>query len=247
MFSRVSLIVCSVAVLLLAQGGLASIIVDGQLDDWGATPFADWVPDAPAWYIEENWGDHPGEHGAYPYGGETFDQEALYALVDSGDLYVTIVTSFPEGGAFARGNQVMPGDVAIDLDGDDIYEYGIIGHGSNKGDVYYGPAWSLPHGFIGFPQDGPSTLSGGTYVGTVPFVYANAGDLEGNGTDTFVLEMSVPLSLLGDPVGPASLHHVMTCGNDALDGAFIVPEPATLGLLMIGAALTFGSRRRQYH
>ena len=236
-----------VAVLGLAQGGLGSIVVDGQLGDWGVTPFADWQPDWPAWYTEENWGDHPGESGAYPNGGEVFDQEALYARIDNDVLYMAIVTSMPEAGYYARGRQIMPGDLAMDFDGDGVYEFGIVGYGSDKGQVYFEPAWSLPDGDVGFPSQGPSTLSGGTYLDTIPFLYADAGVLEADATHTYILEMSIPMALLGNPDGTIRLHHVMTCGNDALDGEIEVqnvPEPATVGVMMLGTVLTVASRRR---
>jgi hypothetical protein len=143
----------------------------------------------------------------------------------------------------------MPGDLAIDLNSDGVYEFGVVGYGLDKGDVYFGPDWSLPHGDVGYPGDGPSTLSGGTYLDTIPFIYADVGSPEPGNSHTYILEMSLPLALLGDPEGHARLHHTMTCGNDPLDGEVgigQVPEPATLGLAILGAMLTLGCRRR-YH
>lgn len=246
---RVRSLIGCLGVLLITHAGSASIIVDGQLDDWGVTPFADWVPDFPASYVEENWGDHPGESGAYPRGGESYDQEAMYARLDASVLYLAIVTSVPETGNSYGGYRIMPGDLAIDVDADSAYDYGIVGYGSDKGQVYFEPNWSTPHGFVGFPADGPSTLSGGTYVHTIDFVYADAGALEGGFDHTYILEMAIPLDLLDRPTGMLSLHHVMTCANDALDMQIdlkTVPEPATIGLVLSGAVLVFGTRRRRY-
>ena len=247
MHIRVRGFIGCLGVLLVAHVGTASVIVDGQLDDWGVTPFVDWVPDLSASYVEENWGDHPGEYGAYPHGGEAYDQEAIYAHVDADILYIAIVTSIPESGNKYRSHQIMPGDLAIDVGADGAYDYGVVGYGSDKGEVYLGPDWSTPHGFVGFPSAGPSTLSGGTYLDTIDFVYADAGRLEGGSTHTYILEMALELSLLNQPTGALSLHHVMTCANDPLDlqiGLQHIPEPATIGLVLSGAALVFGARRR---
>lgn len=75
---------------LLGAGGTYGYVIDGQLNDWGVTPFTQWTPTAGTAFVVDNWGDHPGQAGSYPHGGETFDLEAAYTASDAGHLYIAI-------------------------------------------------------------------------------------------------------------------------------------------------------------
>jgi len=237
----------------LSAGNAQAIVIDGQLADWGVTPFADWTPDVAATYVVENYGDAPGEHGAFPNGGELFDLEAGYASADGNYLYIAIVSSTPPDGIPDpdpnRSEVYMPGDIALSLDGIDGYEIGVVGTGPNLGEIYRDPSWSLPHGYIGFPANAPSTLSGGTWVGTASAVYADAGALEADGTKTYIIEMAIPWSALGtspQQMPSIQIHNTQTCGNDALDWDITVPEPSVLTLMAMGlVGLPFRALRRR--
>jgi hypothetical protein len=229
-------------VLALAATSSYGYTVNGSLYDWGVTPFTDWVPSGgQISYILEDWGGP----GPYPIGGEVFDLEAGYATVDNGKLWVGIVSSFPSTGALFSGEQIMPGDLGIDLDGDGYYEFGVVLHGGLAPRILANPTWTLPHAFVGIPANGPSTMTSGTEVGLATAIYHEVGVLEPDGTKTYIIEVSVPMGALGSWGADemASLHYTMTCGNDALDWNVQVPEPSCLAILCL-AGVSLWHRRR---
>jgi hypothetical protein len=109
-------------------------VINGVLDDWGVTPHAQWVPSqsGASWIEEDNWGS---AHPDFPYGGEIYDAEALYCQVVGGWAYIALVTSFPN----AEYNFVRPGDIAIDLDRNGVYEYGLQTTGPDQGGLFANP------------------------------------------------------------------------------------------------------------
>jgi hypothetical protein len=220
--------------------------VDGDLSDWGVTPFSDWIPNANVSYTVANWGDpDPLLWGTQPFGGEQLDVEAGYAVVQGDYLFAAIVTSFPESGRYIYGYLVMPGDLAVDVDQDGVYEYAVVGQGSAKGEVYKDPVWTLPHGFLGVPAGGPSTAQPGTgtFMGTGSLVYTAGATLPPELGRTYVIEMAVPLSFLGDGEGWYNLHYTITCGNDVVAWSVYVPEPASVALLGCSGLLLLRRRR----
>lgn len=247
-----------VSVIFFVSSIAHGFVVDGQLGDWGVTPFTHWTPTAThTGYIVDNWGDKPGQTGSYPDGGEAFDLEAGYATFDQANLYIAIVSSMPQAGVndpYGRPNHLLPGDIAIDFNGASGYEWGIIGSGSQMGTVVHKPSWSLPDGSIGIPANGPSTLSGGTRTGQGSAVYVDAGALEPDGSHTYVIEMAIPWSLLQaeGPIYTAQFHYSMTCGNDVLNWGMTVPpsvpEPSVIALVataLVGMPLRMQMRSRR--
>lgn len=114
-------------------------VMDGDLSDWGVDLFVDWVPDSPtADYVEQDdWINWPH------YYTENVDLEALYFDDDNRYAYVGYVsTLFQHYYPYA-------GDMALDLDGDGQYEYGICikglkeGAGKNR-PLQYLPTWKMP-------------------------------------------------------------------------------------------------------
>ncbi len=244
------------SVVLFASSFAHGVVVDGQLGDWGVTPFTHWTPTVPnTGFIVDNWGDKPGQTGAYPHGGEVFDLEAGYTTSDQANLYIAIVSSLPEAGAndsYGRPNHIMPGDIAISLNGVSGYDWGIIGSGPQIGTVVHNPTWSLPDGSVGIPANGPSTLSGGTQTGYGIAKYVDAGALEQDGSHTYVIEMAIPWSSFQaeGPIQAVQLHYTMTCGNDALSLGMtaLAPEPSVIGMVaiaLVGIPLRMRMRSRR--
>ena len=228
--------------------------IDGNLTDWGVTPFSDWAPASPTAQWAE--GNHTGS-GAYPNGGEAFDIEALYADMDEDFLYIAIVFSMPPEGVddpYGRDRHYFAGDIALDLDdddstGEDGFEFAIGTHADNIGQIIYLPDWSLPNGSVGFPVNGPSDAEGGLHVGDAVMAYVNAGDLEGNDTDTFIIETAVALSDLGN-AEDYEVHFTLDCGNDLLEVSGFaptqaIPEPGTIAIIGAGLAFAAGIARKR--
>lgn len=234
-----------VSVVVSFCGVAHGMVVDGQLDDWGVTPFVHWTPSTGTAYIVDNWGDKADQTGAYPYGGEVFDLEAGYARSDNANLYLAIVTSMPEDGVndpYGRPNHLMPGDIAISLNGQSGYTWGIQGYGSGIGTVVQNPTWSLPDGSIGIPSNGVSTMSGGTQTGQGSAVYVDAGVLEPDGSHTYVIEMAIPWSVFptNEAIDTMAFHYAPTCANDVLNWGMTVPstpDPSVIALLSMGLAV----------
>ncbi len=264
MLDRIRTHVATTAALAVVLGTLAysrtaqGNLIDGDLSDWGVTPFADWEPDGLAIYVQAN---HPNRH--FPNGGERFDIEAMYMARAGDRLCIGIITSFPESGLANPNNPnvwIEPGDLLLDVGHDDIWEweFAVLLNGPDKGDLYYRPALHLPQGSSGFPANGPGSVYIGQSlppIGSVQVAWHNYGDLEGWGSDTYGIEIGIDLSYLGDPeVLDVRAHHTMGCGNDLIELSgplpSPVPEPVTSGLLLAGGLLLGAgclTRRRTGH
>jgi hypothetical protein len=71
---RTKVILCVLALTLTAccVKNVHAFQADGYLDDWGITPFSDWVPDTPnSYYTVEDGFNHP----------EDYDSSSIYRVV----------------------------------------------------------------------------------------------------------------------------------------------------------------------
>jgi hypothetical protein len=233
--------------------------IDGNLNDWGVTPFVDWVPDSPTadYRVEDYDGTNPepgpNTHlypGGFPYGGESYDIEAMYFDDAPGKAYFGVVLSIPEGG---YTNGVTSGDLALDIDknpntGMYGFEYGVVMNGPHKGYVYYLPDWSNPHctpawGWCTETQPFIMQPGTGTYVGRGNFLYVNANHND-NGRPNYVIEGVINKAYIGLPEKgtDSAIHSALTCGNDEIDlnvgWDYNAPEFASMavvGLIVVSA------------
>ena len=242
--------------------------VDGDLSDWGVTPFTDWVCDSSTCdMVEEDFNGTNPEPGypPIPYGGELFDMEAMYFDdyyddILGGMAYFGIVVSMPPGG---YGPYHM-GDLGIDTDNDPAtgeygFEYGIKLTDPNKGQVCYMPDWhKTVHGILAnspanFTCDGPSSV----VMGTADVVYVDANIPEpSDSSHNYIIEIGVRKVLIGLPeMGDTSeLHATQSCGNDLIelevDWDYPLPEfvmgGVAVAILLISPAFGYLLYKRRH-
>ncbi len=211
------------AVLAVLAAPAMAYTPDGDLSDWGVTPFVDWVPDSPTaeYSVEDYDGTNP-EPGGYPIGGENFDIEALYFDDELGVAYFAAVTSLGPDGL----GSYKPGDLALDIDNDPStgeygYEYGIKLFASNgipKGWVCKNPDWLYASEY----ENSPSYIRNcNEKTGSAIVVYTDAGVTDYAGVDlpNYIIEVKVNKNAIGSPNqdDTSEMHVSMSCGNDVIE------------------------------
>jgi len=242
-----------------------------------------WIPNNGVWYIVEDNNDPdrvwyaPGVHikgvapgvedydeppvyvpayGRYappPIGHERWDIEAMYADEDDDFIYIAVVTSQDPAGTSLD----KPGDLALNLDGDDTtgeygYEWGIYTTGPNQSKIIYLPDWSVAY-------DAPGRivgiLPGGKVNGTAIMVYTRNSTSnyppDDHGRHNWVIEIAIPKTSVGvkgsifyEPPFPKKIHLGENCGNDTID--IPIPEFITLLIpagIILGSVIYFRTRK----
>ncbi len=234
-----------IAILLcLFQASAWDYTVDGELNDWGVIPFSDWEPTSDtADYIVEDFGSGADR----PWGGEKWDIEAMYFDNNYENAYFAIITSHPNDGSVST----TMGDLALDINNDGRYEYGIKTTGGNKGQICYKPKWKKK-----LFSRGPATFRcNGANSQVMPdeaLVIWKQADQYDNGYANYVIEVEASVNSLGNPTNEqlSNAHTSMSCLNDVIElepfeWDFDVPEFSVIGALvvLIGAGI-FISRKR---
>src|SRR3989338_11443746 len=263
MKTKLLLLMVILGVVLICAGSAMAYTVDGNLSDWGVDPSIpgaeDWTPNAGIYYSVE---DTTSEWFLGPSGGgQLFDAEAMYLTWDDTNLYIALVTGFPNSptGVLENGKYYSAGDVAIDFGIDGSYEYGLE-MGSHSPEYAYPNSWWAFNGAVGGVYDGitwkmsedgtfpinmhytepnpnlAGMASGFAYLNT----YYNADPLY----DHWVMEASIPRSIFGAHWNPhLRVMWTETCGNDIATAAS--QETMSIALFGIGAlGALFNIRRK---
>jgi len=232
---------------------VGAYVIDGNVGDWGidlnnANNMGYLDTNLPSGGLdidvvtEDNTDASKGWVQVYPGWSykNKFDAEAMYFDNDAHNAYIAIITGLPKSGSSGWD----PGDIGIDTDGDNIYEFGIntaTGRlygsldASDWDGVYYDGVNHNPDHSEAGPWNIIDDVS--KRMDYVQFVYSSVQNTH------YVLEASIPLNLLGlsansgDPIMPLTIHWTMECGNDYLKldaDVNPVPEPASIMFMAMG-------------
>lgn len=227
----------ALATLLLAfgvSGTAGAVTIDGSFST------AEWA----GYYVAEDYVGSGGYVGP-GYGGQSFDVEYLALYMDGSDLYFALETGFNvTSGVLYNGYLYKPGDFAIDVNSDGVYDYALdfsVSGSTANYSLYQVTSWKD----VMYAQHAAGNPFEYQTAKTSSPLLSFAGS-EGTSGSSYVLEGAFDMSYLTlYSGGPVTLHWTMECGNDYLNVTTSpVPEPSTLMLLGGGLLAAMGFARK---